>query len=390
MIKKIILSIVVALLTITMSQAQGNDLLINSEIKLPKDSTITSRLILDINNFLNQAYNDSEKNNWVPQSEKLKSSILLSELFQISKYRNDGKKIKSYLNGVTPMRGGKYLIQISYIELTKNDSKLFALFEMIANRNGNSYEFSSTLSWNTRNWETKTDNYFTCYYDSNTKEVCDKYVMNSIRFDKMFENSTKPQVIYFSSNCNTLSQLLRLSGILYHKDYNGLTWSMTEYYSSEGCVKLFTSLKNVDPYDIFRSCALKNIPSEERNWVMACGAAYFYAGEWGYNWTDIQKKFKTNFDYDAKTDWLTLYFNKRNFGDEKGKNLYVTYLINGLIVQDLEEKKGFSVVKELIASGNMHKNKEQFFKILEKLTGINESNFNKKIGKLIDEAMRKL
>ena len=392
--KRIILSIVFALLTVTILHAQDNGLIINPEIKLPKDSTVSSQLISDLNGFLRAAYNDREKNNWVQQSEKLKSSILLTQLYQINENTKDGTELKSHLNNITPIGADKYLVQISYIETTESDSKLFALFEIFATKKDDSYKFSSTLPWNTRNWETIFDEYLTFYYDNNNQELCDQYIKHIKRFDIMLENSPKNEILLFSRDCEDLSQLLRLSGVLYHKDYNGLTWSMTDYYTSEGVLKLFTArlsnIKVADPHDIFHGRSTLGIPFNQQNRLMVCGSAYAYAGNWGYSWSEIQIKFKNNFEYNAKTDWLKLYFDKPNFGDENGKDLFITQFINALIVQDLEREKGFVAVKELLASGNMYKNEDYFFKKLEELTAINKSNFNKKVGKLIEEAMRNI
>jgi hypothetical protein len=36
---------------------------------------------------------------------------------------------------------------------------------------------------------------------------------------------------------------------------------------------------------------------------------------------------------------------------------------------------------KLLSSGSMFNDRENFFRILEKITGINEKNFNKEVGK---------
>ncbi|MDR3340426.1 MAG: hypothetical protein LBT25_10125, partial [Candidatus Symbiothrix sp.] len=91
--------------------------------------------------------------------------------------------------------------------------------------------------------------------------------------------------------------------------------------------------------------------------------------------------------YDKNTDWLKLYFDSYNYGSRE-KDLTVTQFVNALITRKIEKEQGFSAVVELLSSGNMYKEKENFFKILEKVTGINEKNFNKEVGKLINEAMK--
>jgi hypothetical protein len=132
------------------------------------------------------------------------------------------------------------------------------------------------------------------------------------------------------------------------------------------------------------------IPAEQRNRYMICGCAYVYSGSRGMSWNDINNMFKTEMSYNKKTDWLELYFERYNFGENTKKSLYVTQFINALIIQKVEQEQGFSSVKELLSSGNMYKEREEFFKTLERVTGINEANFNMKVEKIISDAMKKI
>ena len=52
-------------------------------------------------------------------------------------------------------------------------------------------------------------------------------------------------------------------------------------------------------------------------------------------------------------------------------NVYIKN--NALIVQKLERTKGFAAVLELLTCGKYEKGGENYFKVLEKLTGINKS-----------------
>jgi hypothetical protein len=116
---------------------------------------------------------------------------------------------------------------------------------------------------------------------------------------------------------------------------------------------------------------------------MVCGCAYVYGGSWRISWEDIKKMFKRRMVYNEDTDWLQLYFDRYNFGESQEKHLLVTQLINALIAEVVEKEQGFSAVMELMASGDMYKERASFFAALEKVTGINEKNFNKKVGDLM-------
>ena len=121
---------------------------------------------------------------------------------------------------------------------------------------------------------------------------------------------------------------------------------------------------------------------------MICGCAYIYGGSWGMSWEDIQKMFRLRMSYDKKTDWLKLYFERYNFGESQAKHLLITQFVNALIIQKVEKEQGFPAVVELLSSGNIYKDRENFFKILEQVTGINEKNFNKKVAQLVDDDMK--
>lgn len=145
----------------------------------------------------------------------------------------------------------------------------------------------------------------------------------------------------------------------------------------------------IDPHDLFHWRANIVILQEIRNHYMVCGAGYVYGGSWGMSWDDIQQMFKTRMSYDKKTDWLKLYFERYNFGESWEEHLLITQFINALIIEKTEREKGFAAVMELLSSGNIYRQRDQFFAVLEKVTGINERNFNKKVSKLIDDAMKK-
>jgi hypothetical protein len=168
---------------------------------------------------------------------------------------------------------------------------------------------------------------------------------------------------------------------------NGINWNGLDFTVSgkdfSFNTRRLSRTRIYDFHDIFHSRAYRVISQEQRNTYMVCGCAYIYAGSWGMSWEDIQKMFKSRMSYDKKTDWLKLYFERYNFGESMEKHLLVTQYINALIIQKVEKEQGFSAIMELLASGNMYRNRENFFRILKKIAGINEKDFNKEVWKLI-------
>ena len=63
----------------------------------------------------------------------------------------------------------------------------------------------------------------------------------------------------------------------------------------------------------------------------------------------------------------------------------VEYVLNALIVQKIEKEKGFEGVWEFLNCGPYEKTNENYFKTLEKLTGITKNSFNDKVWELINK-----
>ncbi|MBL0286758.1 MAG: hypothetical protein IPQ19_04910 [Bacteroidetes bacterium] len=68
-----------------LANAQTNSLIINSNIILPKDSVVSTKLTASINDFLISAQKPNEENKFVLDSEKVETFILLDEVNGIEK-----------------------------------------------------------------------------------------------------------------------------------------------------------------------------------------------------------------------------------------------------------------------------------------------------------------
>ena len=88
-------------------------------------------------------------------------------------------------------------------------------------------------------------------------------------------------------------------------------------------------------------------------------------------------------------DWLTTYNESKKFSVNQQYPLYTSYVINALIVQQIEKEKGFRAVVELLSCGKKEKDNENYFKALDKVTGISKINFNQYIQKLVDNEVVK-
>jgi len=111
--------------------------------------------------------------------------------------------------------------------------------------------------------------------------------------------------------------------------------------------------------------------------------AIVYGGSWGMTWNEIFKKFKDKVAIDKNADWMGFKEKPLNFGESQEKDLMVDHVVNALIVKKLEKQKGFSAVWELLNCGKYEKGNENYYRSLEKLTGITKSNYNEKVWELI-------
>ncbi len=372
-------------------QAQTNYLQIAQGVKLPKDSIERKNLIESLDHFLQDT---TIYGRFVKPEAKEETAILLSEIKDVQKRHKQEDNIKPYLTNLIPIGKTDYMLELSFMGIKNEQPTLHAIVNFMATPKDKAFLFSSPLQYNTKGWHNIKDGYLTAFYQDKTDKSYAQQRMKYIKqFDEMLGGAWTT-TNYYCRACNNMSDLLRLMGIIYSELYSGENWIMIDFFNKKHnfCFypKRFFESGIIDPHDTFHSRAYSVIPQEKRNRFMICGCAYIYCGSWLISWQDIQKRFKEAIDYKNEKDWLQLYFERYNFGVSKKRHLLVTQFVNALIIQKVEKEQGFSAVKKLLASGNMYKNRDEFFQILEKVTGINEQNFNKKVSKLIDDAMEKI
>ncbi len=85
-------------------------------------------------------------------------------------------------------------------------------------------------------------------------------------------------------------------------------------------------------------------------------------------------------------DYLSLYESFYNFGESQQKHLIAGYVMNALLIKKMEKEKGFEAVKAFLTCGPYQKDNANYFTVLERLTGINRTNFNQRIAELINKS----
>ena len=382
------LTIITFTLLSLFTEAQ-TEIIVPRYVKMPKDSIIKTQLLSSLNNFLSLTQEKNDKNNYVMPTQKVETFILLDEFKGIEKSRRfkDEHFFKPYLDNIVEIDSNKYLIQISHIGTNDSIPYLRSVFDIIAYRNNDAFLFSSPLIEYTKSWKTKIIGNITIHFKDRINEnKVKEFVKTQKQFDNMLNIENGRYDIYCCSNAN---EVQKISGTEIKLDYNGRNNLSLTYNQNQKTLMITNNFGEYfdyfDPHDLFHWRAVKSIPRETYNHYMVCGGAYIYGGSWGISWDEIKRMFKTKMLDNTKKDWLKLYIERYNFGESREKHLLVTQFINALIIEKTQKEKGFSAVIKLLSSGSYRKNKEQFFDKLNKITGINENNFNEKVEELLQK-----
>ena len=370
------------------AHAQINYLRLNPTIILPKDSAESKNLIVSLNRFLLSAQKPNEENKFVFDDEKIETFIQLDEIKGIEKNEKnkDDSFYKPYLTNVVLLKDKNYLVQVSYIGTDENTAFLRASFEFIAYKINDSFAFSSPLLNKTKNWKVKKiGNNIFHYQNSINKKKVKEFSKLTSSFDLKLKSTNKITDYYC---CDNMIELQKLVGVNYKSDYNGRTESVwnTSFNNRELIVLGNNNAKfdEFDPHDTWHDKMFTVVPRAKYNKVFDEGCAHLYGGSWGLTWKQIWKMFTERVSADKNKNWVDEFGKFTNFGDSPQKHLRPEYIISALIVKKVEREQGFDKVLELITSGPYEKNNENYFKTIEKVTGITKANFNAEVWKLIN------
>jgi hypothetical protein len=371
---------------------QSKPIIVPTNLNLPKDTITTNSLIKSLNGFLGKKEKPNKENTFILNENLLETSVLVDEMKEIEKSGKfkDNNFYKGYLNNVVQLDKNNFLVQFSYIGINENSPTLVASFELLAFKKENQFYFSSPLKRNTLSWKTKKiDNYVFHYKNDLNEKKVSEYAKTVTFFDEKLNSKNKKIEWY---GCDDMPELLRSIGVSYKLDYNGRNSSTFTALENNSLLIVSGSsnseFNSFDPHDLWHERLQNVIPRNITNKPIDEGCAYLYGGSWGISWKQILKTFKEKVSSNPKVDWLATYDDFFNFGETNQNNLLVPYVLNALLVEKIEKEKGFSSVLEFLSCGKYQKGNENYFISLEKLTGINKSNFNENIWTLINKSIK--
>jgi hypothetical protein len=372
-----------ALLSLT-CYSQPQPLIVPKNVRLPTDSVQRVQLINSLNGFLAQASGPKKENAFVGPGLLPATSALLDEIRGMGN-GGPGKAdfYHCYLTNVCRLDSANYLVQFSYLGTNDSIPVLRASFKLMACQQGDKYYFSSPLLRNTTGWHIKQDGNFIFYYanDPLNEPLLSNYVKKAKEFDKKLRAPGYNTQFYC---CNTFQEALELLGVEYALDYNGISANSLTAFENNTFLDVIGGNNSLafDLHDLWHDRLHAVIPVSTINKPIDEGCAYLYGGSWGLSWEEIFKQFKAYMG-DNK-DWLTAFTENKNFASSQQYHLYVSYVINALLAQKMEKEKGFPAVMEFLSCGRYEAGNDNYFRALDKITGINRSNFNANVEKLVE------
>lgn len=262
-----------------------------------------------------------------------------------------------------------------------------AKIEIILQEISSKYLVSSIIKNNLTRWKLKTIENYSFYSE---KEIDEKNLRDFIAKNNQLSLNLKEKKIPTKVYCSDdIYKAYELFGVDYRRNdspdsfFLGIDLATD---NSQSAMIVASEKGTMDDFSfgsLWKARITEKYPIKSLYEPVLEGYSYINDGSPLYKWEQIWIHFKNAYPVSQKTDWLSLYGTKENFS-LPSTPLYLENLINALILKKIEKEKGFNGVLELLNCGKFDgENQDNYFKILEKGSGITKANFNAAIDKLI-------
>lgn len=367
--------------------AQSYPVIISPIARLPQDSVLKQQLIQTLSGFLEEKEKPASENSYVLKEDLPETSALLDELKGIERSGrfNSASFYKCYLLNMVKLDSTLFSVQFSY--MGTKDSMLLqrALFNVLVRRRMQRYYVTSPLKRNTGHWkQEKTGTSSVVYRGPFNAAKARPYFKTVERFDTKLGLVLRSNVFYA---CADYPEALQILGISYKSDYSGQSRGVLSSVEDGHALTvdglLIADHYEFDPHDLWHSRLRRKIPSGSINRPVDEGIAYVYGGSWGISCDTILARFRSFAKAHPAADWVSVYNQSPVFSGGERTPLNADFAINALLVQKIEKEKGFAAVLELVSCGKKEEGNANYFKALQKITGITKETFNTEVEKLI-------
>ena len=373
-------SCVLLLMYMNVCLGQADTIQYGPRMRFPMNNATKSFLLRDLNEFLNLY----TKGGSVAQPD-LMTMPLTDELYDIERSESlqNPTFFKAFLENVILLGDSSCFLQLSFLGVKDGEPMLRASFNLIAKQNIDQFLFSSPLQKNTQNWKRETiENITYIFPDSIDKTKASAFSkLDSLYNTKI--NTPGQQTIFIKAD--NFPAALFLIGVNYKSDYAGYAYNSLSDYSKNKRIVIsgrMGKFPNYDPHDTWHEKLRTVMNDSVINRPVDEGCAYLFGGSWGFSWLQVLDSFKLYVNQHPDADWLTLYKDGGKFNMGIYQN-GIANILNALLVQKIQQEKGFPAVMTLLSCGRREKGDANYFKALGKITGITENNYNKEIDKLL-------
>lgn len=359
-----------------------------SYVKNTMDSTTTAQFNKSLNGFYAQVEKGKLTDKWLTPKNADFTKSLFEEL---EKYEKGKNKVRSkvwdkQLINIYPISKNKYFLAIAYTYNSSSYPVLLYKIDLVATKTGDEFTFSVPLDYLTRYWKTKKVGNITYHFRGKlNKKTAKRFNKKNTSIAKKLGVQPEKLDFYMTDDFQEISTLL---GFRYSAYTNG------KYRDGYGVdtKTIFAIDGNEDfSHDLFHYYSGKTNKHDDRNWITEEGAAYLWGNAY---YTDKNGEMVTMKRLDAalkkylienpNANLFELFKNNAKIFPQIAPEISVRSTMAALIVNKVEKEKGMTGVLKLINAG--HKDKlENFLKATNKLLGLNESNFNSRVRKLIEE-----
>ncbi|HET6255721.1 MAG TPA: hypothetical protein VFE32_16710 [Puia sp.] len=380
---KLLLLVCTLLFSFT-SWAQTRPVIVAGSLRIPIDSVRKEQMIRSLNGLLDGTSGANKDNPFIQPSYLPETSDLLDEIKGMGSLRGKADVCHCYLTNVNVLDSADYLVQFAYLGTVDTTPLLRASFKLVAHQDGDRFLFSSPLRRNTVGWKAIQDGEFTFYYSNyplNATRISG-YARKAREFDRKLHAAAYQTKFYC---CGSLQEALEVLGVEYKLDYNGISSDKLTAFEQHMSLNVLggTSSTLLDFHDLWHDRLHAVVPVSTINKPIDEACAYLYGGSWGLSWGEVYRQFRV-FMGDNK-DWLTAFTENKNFAGPNRNHLYVSYVITALLIRKIEKEKGFPAVLQFLTCGRYQPDNESYFRTLDKIIGINRSNFNTNVQQLVDE-----
>ena len=379
------ITFLIALMGVAFS-SRGQFLVVPKDIRLTIDSVTKQNLLESLNRFLDQKEGPNNSNTCVLKGDLPAMSALLDEFKGIDKNTKtkDDHFYKPFLENVVDIGDNNFLVQLNYMNYAEGTPIVRASFRLMAKRDSGKFYFYSVLHRNTASWKVKKIGYITFRFKDtlNTGEA-KVYLKFVDACNRRLKVTAEPIAFY---QCDNFPEVLQILGVDYESDYSGIRYDDISAHENNVTLEInggYTENYSFDRHDLWHDRLHMVLSTSKINRPVDEGCAYLYGGSWGTPWPEVLAIFKKYAADHPDADWLTLYHGNVRFNSDPEKPFYIAYFINALIVQKIEKEKGFAPVMELLGCGKRQEDEENYFKALEKVSGISKSDFNKTVWDLL-------